>query len=147
MNQFFGMVFCCVHLDVSDHFIVGIAEHIGHCGSLDDLSGFGGFDDLGVLGIGDEGRIGFFGFAGHSLKPTGLSLADGIDDQQQHAHRAGRDTHPGNDFIAGDNSCDQSGQADDRQHQRNDQHRAASRGVMWWSVDPVSAYPSSESLR
>ena len=45
-----------------------------------------------------------------------------VDDQQHHADHAGSDAHPGDELIAGDHGGHQGREADDREHERNDQH-------------------------
>ena len=55
-----------------------------------------------------------------------LAFPDRVHDQQDHTQHAGRDAHPCDQFIAGDDRRDQGREPDHRQHQRNDQHRSTS---------------------
>ena len=77
---------------------------------------------VGLVGRRGDGPVG----------RAALPLADGVDDQQDDAEHAGRDAHPGDQLIAGDDGGDQGREADHRQHQRNDQHRSTSGDAKQW---------------
>ena len=104
---------------------------------LDDRSGFDGFDHLGGNDRRDDlGTVRRQG--GRRRLP--VAVADRVDDEQQNPQGAETDADPGDHLVAGDHCGHQRGEADHRQHQRDDQHRPDSSGVGFPSA------PTSGSL-
>ena len=117
-------------------------EEIG----LDDV----GLEDIGldnvgrILGVGldNVGRIlGVVARRQGSRRWPHRTLADGINDQQDHTQRTGADAYPGNHLVVGDDGSHQSDQAHHREDQRNKQHRLASHALGWCRTDAINSIP------